>query len=453
MRYVFTSVILFLAGNSSAWAFTAADATTSYNAWWTTFNGASIGWWSGAETIEMVEDVGRTADINTMCDKFTTANGTSWSGNKFNDDVMWAVIAFTRAYTATGNTTYRTIAKNNFDMCYARGWDTSGGGGMFWNTDNTSKNACVNFPASIAAHLLSGALGDSSYQTKSVNIFNWGKTNFFISSSGLVKDNLTSSSAYSYNLGTFIGAAFYNGDSADATKAGDYVKNTWGNTMQILGLTGDGAGFNGICLRWMAVAGYDMSYRQGVANNAWSKRNASNLVNCQWNATTGSGTQDKWSCTDVVVAMNTVSPDAVANGTYRVVNRNSGLTLDVKGNSTANGAVVQQYAYHAGTNEQWTVTDLGGGEYKIIGVQSGRALEVVGAGTANGTAIDIRTYSGAANQQWSLTATSGGYYLLTPANATGSGLDVPHSATTNGTALQIWTSNGGNNQQWQFMAP
>ncbi len=143
----------------------------------------------------------------------------------------------------------------------------------------------------------------------------------------------------------------------------------------------------------------------------------------------------------------------IADGTYKIINRNSGLSVDVKGNNTGNGSVVQQYAYHAGTNEQWTVTNLGGSTYKIIGVQSARALEVAGSGTANGTAIDINDYTGAANQQWSLTATSGGYYRLTPGNDTSTALDVPNSATTNGVALQIWVANGGNNQQWAFQAP
>jgi predicted alpha-1,6-mannanase (GH76 family) len=451
-----TSATLLLAGVFPASAFTAADATIGYNAWWSSFNTASIGWWTGAESIEMVEDAGNVSDINAMCNKFTTANGTSWSGNSFNDDVSWACIAFTRAYTATGDTTYRTIAKNNFDMMFARAWDTNAGG-LWWNTSDNSKNACVNFPASIAAHLLSIALNDSSYATKSQNIFNWGKTNFFVASSGLVKDSLTSSSAYSYNLGTFMGAAFYNGDSADASKAGDYVKNTWGNNMQILGPTGDGAGFNGICLRWMAIAGYNTAYRQAVVNNAWGRRNTNNLVNCQWNTQTGNGAQDSWSCTDVVIAMMTVTPDGaggvLTNGTYKIVNRNSGLAMDVKGLSTTNGSTVQQYAYNGGANQQWTVTSLVGGEYKIIGVQSGSALDVVGSGTANGTRIDIWSYNSGANQQWSFTATSGGYYSLTPANAVGSVLDVQHSATTNSAPLQIWSSNGGNSQQWILQAP
>jgi hypothetical protein len=143
----------------------------------------------------------------------------------------------------------------------------------------------------------------------------------------------------------------------------------------------------------------------------------------------------------------------LANGTYKIINLNSGLAVDVKGLNTTNGSPVQQYAYNGGANQQWTVTSLGGSTYKIIGVQSGLALDVVGSGTANGTGIDIFNYNGAANQQWILTATSGGNYRLTPGNATGSALDVQHSGTTNSIPLQIWNYNGGNSQQWSFQSP
>jgi Ricin-type beta-trefoil lectin domain-like len=143
----------------------------------------------------------------------------------------------------------------------------------------------------------------------------------------------------------------------------------------------------------------------------------------------------------------------VANGTYKIINRNSGQALDVVGAGTANGVLADQWPYGAGSNQKWTVTSLGGGQYKVIGVGSGKGLDVVGNASANGTGIDIYTYSGNANQKWSFTATSGGYYRLTPANATGSCMDVTGSSTANGALTELWTYSGGNSQQWSFQAP
>ena len=143
----------------------------------------------------------------------------------------------------------------------------------------------------------------------------------------------------------------------------------------------------------------------------------------------------------------------IANGTYKIINRNSGLALDVKGATTTNTSRIDQWPYNATSNQKWMVTSLGSGEYSIVGVGSGKALDVYVAGTANGTVIDIYTPNNGANQKWSFTATSSGYYRITPANATGSCLDVTGASTAEGTAVDLWNYSGGNNQQWIFQAP
>ncbi|HEY9153477.1 MAG TPA: cellulase family glycosylhydrolase [Opitutaceae bacterium] len=147
------------------------------------------------------------------------------------------------------------------------------------------------------------------------------------------------------------------------------------------------------------------------------------------------------------------SGGAIANGTYKIISRNSGLALDVYGAATANGTNVDQWPYSGNSNQKWTVTSLGNNVYKIVGVQSGRALDVAGAGTANGTNVDIWDSFGPSNQQWQITATDSGYYRITPMNATGSCLDVSGGSTANGANVQIWQYLGGNNQQWAFQAP
>ena len=143
----------------------------------------------------------------------------------------------------------------------------------------------------------------------------------------------------------------------------------------------------------------------------------------------------------------------VANGTYKIINRNSAKALDVTGNGTADGTFVEQWTYNGGNNQRWTVTSLGSGQYSIIGVGSSKALEVASTSTANGTRVDIRSYSGANNQKWTLTATSGGYFRVTPVSSSGSCLDVNGNSTADGAIVQEWTYGGGNNEQWIFQAP
>ncbi|HEY1165036.1 MAG TPA: RICIN domain-containing protein [Chitinophaga sp.] len=45
-------------------------------------------------------------------------------------------------------------------------------------------------------------------------------------------------------------------------------------------------------------------------------------------------------------------------GYYKIINRNSSISLDVNGNSTANGANVIQWPWNAGANQQWQVVKL-----------------------------------------------------------------------------------------------
>jgi lysophospholipase L1-like esterase len=142
----------------------------------------------------------------------------------------------------------------------------------------------------------------------------------------------------------------------------------------------------------------------------------------------------------------------IANGTYKIINRNSALALDAKGKLTANETPIDQWAYAAATNQQWTVSDLGNGQYKIIGVQSGRSLDVAGQSTANGAAIQLYDYTGNDNQKWIITPTSGGYYTIQGVQS-GKLIEVVGNTTTPGALVDSYTNNGGNHQQWAFQAP
>lgn len=148
----------------------------------------------------------------------------------------------------------------------------------------------------------------------------------------------------------------------------------------------------------------------------------------------------------------TSSGGAVADGTYRVVALHSGKALDVAGGGTTDGSNVQQFAYHGGDNERWTVTNRGNDHYSIIGVGSGKALAIAGASTADGANVEIQTYTGASNQQWTLTATTGGNFIVTALNS-GKALDVAAASTADAANVLQWTNRSAANQQWSFQAP
>ena len=97
------------------------------------------------------------------------------------------------------------------------------------------------------------------------------------------------------------------------------------------------------------------------------------------------------------------------NVPYWVIKNNySGKVLDVNGTSA--GANVQQYAYHGGDNQLWTLKMAGDGYFYICSKlgnctsldSSSLVLDLWGYSTDNGTNITISGYHGGDNQQWYL---------------------------------------------------
>ena len=93
---------------------------------------------------------------------------------------------------------------------------------------------------------------------------------------------------------------------------------------------------------------------------------------------------------------------------WTIRNNYSGKVLDVNG--TAAGANVQQYAYHGGDNQLWTLKMAGDGYFYICSKlgnctsldSSSLVLDLWGYSTDNGTNITISGYHGGDNQQWYL---------------------------------------------------
>lgn len=481
--------VLALGATTPSWAFTTSDANTIMNSYNTAFYSVSGGngyfklttavttrtdFWKQAEEIEMVADAWeRTGNttyrtmLTELCNGFSSYYGTSWSSNTFNDDIMWAVMAYSRAYKATGNTTFRTIAKSNFDMCYARAWDT-GAGGLWWTTAKTSKNSCVNFPGAIAAYLLYETLGDSSYLTKSQGIFNWGKANLWNPATGQVWDSTTTTTPTSYNQGTFVGAANYLGDVASATLAANYTKNSMGS---LLGApynermlpnyddNNDLGGFNGICYRWIAKFMGDrnlqssyLSWLRANAQRGWDIRNSSGLAWSKLHTATPNTTMYSWGCTNAVVAMQVVPADTVTNAQYAVINRKSGKALHPSGGGTANGTALVQVPYSTSTNMRWAVEALTGSQYRLRKVTNTRYAEVNNSEMGDNKPYVIRDWLDGNNQKFTFTGNHGYYYSLISVHS-GKAMTVLGASTADNAAIVQFTYNGGRNAQWQFRNP
>ena len=143
------------------------------------------------------------------------------------------------------------------------------------------------------------------------------------------------------------------------------------------------------------------------------------------------------------------SSGSVANGTYSIQNVNSGKAMDVAGQSTSDGANVQQYSYWGGANQQWNVEDTGNGQYRIENVNSGKVLDVAGSSTSNGANVQQYTDYGNDNQRFELHDQGGGQYHVQPVHSD-KAVDVANSSTSNGANVQQWSWSGAGNQLWTF---
>lgn len=105
--------------------------------------------------------------------------------------------------------------------------------------------------------------------------------------------------------------------------------------------------------------------------------------------TPNSGANQKWNLT------------RQADGSYEIVNAESGLCVDISGGSTAAGAKVIQWTCHGGPNQRWTATRAQDGTYTVASVRSGLLLTT--ASTTPGALVTQQPDTGSPLQRWTIT--------------------------------------------------
>ncbi|MDF2192459.1 RICIN domain-containing protein [Paraflavitalea sp. CAU 1676] len=190
------------------------------------------------------------------------------------------------------------------------------------------------------------------------------------------------------------------------------------------------------CVYWPGLRNGDGYSLLTLSGTTLTTNNASGLTRLQF----------AWNNTSITQPAGSFNSSAW----YRIVCRNSNKSLDVNGQSTANGGAIVQWDYWGGNNQQWKITSLGNGYYSIINRNSNKALDVNGSSTTGGTGIVQWDYWGGNNQQWQIIDMGFGYFEVINRNS-GLSLDVNGQSTTNGATVIQWPYSGGRNQQWQIV--
>ncbi len=291
--------------------------------------------WDYAEIFEIIDDVYELTgeecyktQIEEMYQFVLREYKENWAYNPFNDDIMWLVIALTRATLLTGEEKYASLAKVNFDLTWDRAWDTDTfGGGMFWRIENQGKNACVNCPGAIAACMLGKALDSEDYFIKAEQLIDWTAKWLADVKTGKVYDCINIKGEYNhwsstYNQGTFIGACCLLHEHTGkaeyldwADKAAAYTMNEMyhGGIMNNEEGGNDLPGFKGILARWLRLyaARYEhpeyLEWLRKNADSAWAGRNSANIMQTQLAERTEDRMYDVFTCSAAVsVCVNAI---------------------------------------------------------------------------------------------------------------------------------------------------
>ncbi|KAJ9455605.1 hypothetical protein DIPPA_14537 [Diplonema papillatum] len=134
----------------------------------------------------------------------------------------------------------------------------------------------------------------------------------------------------------------------------------------------------------------------------------------------------------------------VADGVYFLVNRWSGMHIEVKDGSKESSALVHLAEKTYFPQQQWHFTNLGGGFCKIENVNSGLGFDVAGASEDNGVDVVQWPYSGEKNQQFAVKDAGDGYVSIHPKH-TGKAVELDGWG---GTDVMQWEYTVDANQQW-----
>lgn len=255
--------------------------------------------------------------------------------------------------------------------------------------------------------------------------------------------------------------------------AGYYLQSALGNWVLDLssGNTANGAAIrlytpNGTASQLFVVSSSDVNIATGVSMIITSVANKK-LVTDVTSASTANGARVQLYSSNNTNAQK-YRFESIGNGTYKIVNINSGKMLDVAGGSTANGAALQQYTSNNTVAQQWTVRNYGSGKIALVSVNANKAVDIPGGNAVRQAQLQLYSPNGTVAQQWlvakapltlreRLNETAAkhrqdlpdGTYTFGSKLNTSMKMDVSGASRSNYGNVQIWAGNGTNAQKWK----
>lgn len=142
----------------------------------------------------------------------------------------------------------------------------------------------------------------------------------------------------------------------------------------------------------------------------------------------------------------------MAPGSYKIVNRLTGLCLDVSTNTGSNGSNVLKAVLRLYNGAQiWNVRRCGTNQYSLLSPQ-GPSLELP-VSKQNGAQLELAKWVHVPREVWTMVPTQDGYFEITCAASGGRVAEVLGGTEGEQIVVQDSLHQGSLNQQWSFQAP
>jgi predicted alpha-1,6-mannanase (GH76 family) len=433
-------------------------------------------WWQSAVALSTLMTYEQATGDTSYDYAISTAFNDNKSGNfenSYMDDTGWWGLVWLQAYQITGSTQYLQMAET--DANYIHGyWDSTCGGGLWWNTSKTYKNAIPNeLFLDLTAGLHNAISGDTTYLSWAEAEWNWFSASGMINSSDLVNDGLNISSSgacsnnggttWTYNQGVILAGLTQlykaTGNSSLLTTA-QGIANAAILHLNATGVLNepctscdtDQQSFKGIFVRGLKELSqalntdeYASFFENQVNSIIPNDTNSGHQMGFLWQGPVsdpntpndGITSYSQASAEDALVAGLSLGN----NGTILAEASNT-LCADDYGSGTTAGNKLDVWACNSTPAQSWSTPASGStGELHVMG-----GCATVNGSTADGTKVVWDTCTGSAEQEWTWQTSGSTLY-----NAwSGKCMDNTGNSTTNGNPIQIWACLNDNAQTWHL---